>query len=129
MTIRVRHRVDGNDAAAFRLRYTERVSQESLDATNMSKDPPDNGETELGDLSFEEALGLLDETVQALEAGGLSLAEATETYERGMRLARVCNEMLASAELRVTQVRAAFGEQMRMLEDQESDSQVDGPPC
>ena len=95
----------------------------------MSKDQPDNGETDLGNLSFEEALGLLDETVQALEAGGLSLAEATQTYERGMRLAHVCNEMLASAELRVTEIRAAFGEQMRMLEDRESDSQVDGPSC
>ena len=95
----------------------------------MSKDQPGNGETDLENLSFEEALGLLDETVLALEAGGLSLAEATQTYERGMRLARVCNEMLASAELRVTEIRAAFGEQMRMLQDQEPDTHVDGPPC
>ena len=95
----------------------------------MSTDQPRNVGTDLGNLSFEEALGLLDETVQALEAGGLSLAEATQTYERGMRLARVCNEMLAAAELRVTEIRAAFGEQMRMLEDREPDSQVDSPSC
>ena len=49
-------------------------------------------------LSFEEALSLLEQTVQALESGGLTLAESTAMYERGMKLARICNEMLNSAE-------------------------------
>ncbi|MCH8205966.1 MAG: exodeoxyribonuclease VII small subunit [Chloroflexi bacterium] len=95
----------------------------------MKPDQSNDADPDLGNLSFEEALRLLDETVQALEAGGLSLADATQTYERGMKLARACNEMLASAELRVTQIRTAFGEQMSMLEDQEADTPSDGPPC
>ncbi len=65
-------------------------------------------------LSFEQAMAKLDETVQALEAGELPLAEATGLYERGMKLARVCNEMLATAELKITQVQTAYGEQMRL---------------
>ena len=50
------------------------------------------------DMSFEEAMALLEQTAQSLESGGLTLAESTAMYERGMKLARVCNEMLNSAE-------------------------------
>ena len=66
------------------------------------------------DLTFERALAKLDETVRALEAGDVPLDEATRLYEQGMKLARTCNEMLASAELRITQIRTAYGEQTRL---------------
>ena len=66
------------------------------------------------ELTFEQALARLDETVRALEAGDLPLDEATRLYEEGMKLARTCNEMLASAELRITKIRTAYGEQMRL---------------
>ena len=66
------------------------------------------------ELTFEQALARLDETVRALEAGDLPLDEATRLYERGMKLAQTCNEMLASAELRITKIRTAYGEQMRL---------------
>ena len=68
----------------------------------------------------------MDETVKALETGQLPLAEATHLYEKGMRLARICSETLAAAELKITQIQTAYGEQMRLpsenqlhLEDQE----------
>ena len=80
--------------------------------------PNVDGESDFSDLSFEQALGRLDETVQALEAGGFDLAEATRLYEDGMKLARVCNEMLTSAELRISRIRTAYGEQMRMMEEE-----------
>ena len=66
------------------------------------------------ELTFEQALARLDETVRALEAGDLPLDEATRLYEQGMKLARTCNEMLASAELKITKIRTAYGEQMRL---------------
>ncbi len=66
------------------------------------------------ELTFEQALAKLDETVRALEAGDLPLDEATRLYEQGMKLARTCNEMLASAELKITKIRTAYGEQMRL---------------
>ena len=66
------------------------------------------------ELTFEQALASLDQTVRALEAGDLPLDEATRLYEEGMKLARTCNEMLASAELRITQIRTAYGEQARL---------------
>ncbi len=70
-----------------------------------------------GELTFEQALADLDKTVKALEAGGLTLTEATRLFEKGTKLARVCSEMLATAELRISRIRTAYGEQMRMLED------------
>ncbi|MCY4652183.1 MAG: exodeoxyribonuclease VII small subunit [Dehalococcoidia bacterium] len=77
--------------------------------------------------SFEEAMALLEQTVQALESGGLTLAESTAMYERGMKLARVCNEMLNSAEARITRIRTTYGEQIRMVapEDDGFDSMED----
>lgn len=71
-------------------------------------------ETSATELTFEQALAKLDETVRALEAGDLPLDEATRLYEQGMKLAQTCNEMLASAELRITKIRTAYGEQMRL---------------
>jgi len=81
----------------------------------MNKDETTDAEASLDDLSFEESLSRLDDTVQALEAGGLPLAETTRLYERGMRLARICSEMLAAAELKITQIQTAYGEQMRFI--------------
>ena len=71
-------------------------------------------ETPATGLTFEQALAKLDETVRALEAGDLPLDEATRLYEQGMKLARTCNEMLATAELKITKIRTAYGEQMRL---------------
>ena len=85
----------------------------------MSSGDSENGTKKIEDLSFEEALALLDETVDALESGSLTLAQSMAMYERGMKLARVCNEMLTSAEMRITRIRTAYGEQMRMVEDDE----------
>ena len=75
--------------------------------------------------SFEEALKRLDETVQKLEAGKLSLSEATALYEEGMQLARICSERIATAELKITQIRTAYGEQMRFGHD-EPEADEDG---
>ena len=76
-------------------------------AMNEEKNP------DVGELTFEQALMELDEMVRALEAGDLSLSEATRLYEKGMKLARACSEMLAAAELKVTQIQTSYGEQMR----------------
>ena len=39
-------------------------------------------------LTFEEALALLDETVESIESGELTLLESTRLYEKGMKLAQ-----------------------------------------
>ena len=87
-----------------------------MSSNGADHDPRDK---DLDALSFEEALALLDETVGALESGSLTLAQSMAMYERGMKLARVCNEMLTSAEMRITRIRTAYGEQMRMVDGDE----------
>ncbi len=71
---------------------------------------PKKTKDDLKDLTFEQALEKLDETVQALEAGELPLDETTKLYEQGMRLANRCTELLSKAELRITQIQTAYGE-------------------
>jgi len=88
----------------------------------MTKDK----KTDTGKLTFEEALERLDQTVQALEAGGLTLEEATNRYEEGMKLARLCSEMLAAAELKISRVQTAYGEQMRLPAEEEETNGEEG---
>ena len=63
-------------------------------------------------LSFEEALSRLDKIVQALEAGGLKLEEAVALFEEGMELAKICNERLNSAELKISQLQTAYEQEL-----------------
>jgi exodeoxyribonuclease VII small subunit len=66
--------------------------------------------------TFEEAFTELRETVQALEAGNLSLEEATKLFDSGMKLAKTCNELLSAAELQISRLQRSFGEQMAMIQ-------------
>jgi exodeoxyribonuclease VII small subunit len=51
--------------------------------------------------SFEAALDQLQQTVKRMESGELSLEQALEHFENGVKLTRLCQEQLSSAEQRV----------------------------
>lgn len=53
------------------------------------------------DITFEEALAQLEGIVSSLEAGQLSLDESLKKFEEGIRLSRLCNEMLQTAQQKV----------------------------
>lgn len=55
----------------------------------------------LSEPSFEDAFRELEETVQRLEQGDLDLESSIGLFERGIALARRCEELLDSAELKV----------------------------
>ena len=63
-----------------------------------------NWQTQLAELSFEDAYRKLEETVGQLEQGELSLTDAEVLYSQGMELANHCQRLLTEAELRITQV-------------------------
>jgi exodeoxyribonuclease VII small subunit len=71
---------------------------------------------ELMGLSFEEALGELEETVAHLEAGDLTLEESLALFERGQHLSAYCNALLDKAELRV-ELLTADGEIVDMTDN------------
>ena len=55
-------------------------------------------------LPFEEAVKKLEAIVDAMESGDLPLEGLLAQYEEGMKLAKVCQEKLAEAELKIQQL-------------------------
>ncbi|RLB16142.1 MAG: exodeoxyribonuclease VII small subunit [Deltaproteobacteria bacterium] len=51
---------------------------------------------------FEDAMQRLEQIVQSLESGELSLEDSIKAFEEGMRLAKFCSEKLEEAEKKVT---------------------------
>ena len=69
---------------------------------------PQNSESDLESLSFEETFRRLGEMVETLEGGGLPLVEATALYEQGMGLVKRCNQLLQQTELKITELKETF---------------------
>lgn len=55
-------------------------------------------------MSFEDALGELEEIVRKLEEGRVKLDEAIAAYERGARLKAHCEKKLAEAKAKVEKI-------------------------
>ncbi|MED5428579.1 MAG: exodeoxyribonuclease VII small subunit [Chloroflexota bacterium] len=73
---------------------------------------------ELEKLSFEEIMGELEKSVSSLENGKLPLNEASEVYEKGMKLAEEANKRLSETELKITEIQKAFEEKV-VIESEE----------
>ena len=58
-------------------------------------------ETAAERLGYEQARDQLADLVKRLEAGGLTLEQSLELWERGERLAAICEEWLAGAKARL----------------------------
>ena len=57
-------------------------------------------------LSFEDALKELEQIVEKLERGEVSLDDAVAAYERGAMLKKLCQDRLDEARLKVDKIRA-----------------------
>lgn len=80
--------------------------------------PSDNEGQRLG---YEQARDQLAELVKRLEAGGLTLEQSLELWERGEQLAAICEEWLEGARARLA---AAMG---RQGEDEGGDDEAAKP--
>jgi exodeoxyribonuclease VII small subunit len=58
-------------------------------------------------LSYEQARDQLTEVVRQLEAGGLTLEQSLDLWERGERLAAICEQWLEGARARLESAAAA----------------------
>lgn len=67
--------------------------------------------TDEGSLSYEQARAELATVVEKLEAGGTSLEESLALWERGEKLADVCQRWLDGARERLDAARAARADQ------------------
>lgn len=52
-------------------------------------------------LNFEETIKKLETIVNELEKGNLSLDESVKKFEEGVKLSKLCNEFLNSAEKKI----------------------------
>ncbi len=62
--------------------------------------------------NFEEMLKRLEEISGKLENGELQLDESIRLYEEGMELAKACYQILKSAELKITEIKKKFEEEI-----------------
>jgi exodeoxyribonuclease VII small subunit len=76
-------------------------------ATLSSGGSADPGST--APLKFEEALAEVEQMVEQLESGELSLEDALDRYERGVRRLAECRKMLDRAQAKVEILRKAAG--------------------
>ena len=53
------------------------------------------------EINFEEALVMLEGEVKKLESGNMTLDESISAFEEAVKLVKLCNEKLESAERRV----------------------------
>ena len=73
-------------------------------AKPKNSSPKDDAES----INFEDSFRRLNEMADQLEAGGLTLAEATSRFEDGMKLVQTCNELLNNAELKITELKESY---------------------
>ncbi|MAQ54693.1 MAG: exodeoxyribonuclease VII small subunit [Chloroflexi bacterium] len=73
-------------------------------AKPKNSSPKDDAES----INFEDSFRRLNEMAEQLEAGGLTLAEATFRFEEGMKLVQTCNELLNNAELKITELKESY---------------------
>lgn len=81
--------------------------------------------------TFEQSFSRLQEVVQRLSVGNLTLQEALAAFEEGMALASRCGKLLDEAELRVKQVSAkavrSGAEAVERLESVVPEAAAEGP--
>ena len=67
-----------------------------------------------GGVAFEDALKKLEAIVSAMESDDLPLETLLAKYEEGTKLARLCQEKLAEAELKIQQLEKGAGGELKL---------------
>ncbi len=63
-----------------------------------------DGQSDIAEMSFEQALAALEEIVQSLEAGDVPLDQSIALYERGEKLRAACQKRLDDAQARIERI-------------------------
>jgi len=92
---------------------------------STQKDAGVDNPAKIGSPTFEEALKKLEGIVESMESEELPLETLLSRYEEGTRLAKMCQEKLAEAELKIQQLEKNSGGEMKLtsLSTTESESQ------
>lgn len=80
------------------------------------------------ELNFEKAMERLEAIVEQMESGKLALEDLIVRYEEGMKLVKVCQERLASAEQKIEIIaRNSAGKPTVKPFEPETDAKIDPP--
>jgi exodeoxyribonuclease VII small subunit len=74
------------------------------DKTSRTKTAVETTPEQPAELDFEAALAELEQLVDRMEAGDMTLEASLAAFERGVKLTRQCQAALRSAELKVQQL-------------------------
>jgi exodeoxyribonuclease VII small subunit len=100
---RSRQAPDGADAAPRR--------DGAKGARRPAAQEPAAGQPAAGRIPYEQARDELIELVKRLEAGGLTLEQSLELWERGERLAAICEDWLEGARAKLATAMMQDGEE------------------
>jgi exodeoxyribonuclease VII small subunit len=89
------------------------------------KNAGQNTPAKAGNLPFEEALRKLEAIVEAMESEDLPLETLLARYEEGTQLAKVCQEKLAEAELKIQQLEKNTAGEMKLTPLSPEESEAD----
>jgi exodeoxyribonuclease VII small subunit len=81
---------------------------------NATRNAAQNNPGKIDSLPFEEALKRLESIVEAMESQELPLEALLGKYEEGTRLAKICQEKLAEAELKIQQLEKSAAGELRL---------------
>jgi exodeoxyribonuclease VII small subunit len=82
--------------------------------SNASKNAGLNNPAKAGNLAFEEALKKLETIVEAMESQDLPLEALLAKYEEGTRLAKMCQDKLSEADLKIQQLEKNASGEMKL---------------
>ncbi|MHC1610398.1 MAG: exodeoxyribonuclease VII small subunit [Candidatus Methanospirareceae archaeon] len=68
------------------------------------------------EITFEDAMKRLEEIVEALGEGNLSLEDSMKIFQEGMELCKICNKKLDEAEYKVEKVMEKEGGELSVEE-------------
>jgi exodeoxyribonuclease VII small subunit len=81
--------------------------QHGADRQQSAAQPADGAAGQTASITYEQARDQLTEVVRRLEAGGLTLEQSLDLWERGERLAVICEQWLEGARARLAAAMAA----------------------
>ncbi len=70
----------------------------------MAEPAQQHDDDQIGRMTFEEAVELLESINDRIESGEIGLEQSLAEYERGMRLIRHCRSILDRAEARIAEL-------------------------
>ena len=93
--------------------------------SSAPKNAGQNSPAKAGNLPFEEALKKLETIVEAMESEDLPLETLLTKYEEGTQLAKVCQDKLAEAELKIQQLERNTAGEMKLTPLPPTESEVE----